>query len=195
MLCRLNHDENPPMGEPQVCKKCHEPLPARWFALHPTRLNGRKGSCLACSAAYKRALSCRKHQSLRRKECRRCHQILDAACFSRKSASADGLQGICKGCASTQFRDHKQALIRVAVPSKRCCNCGVEKPAASFSAYSKTVDGLDATCKDCKARRRRASRRQQRTAMQDEAAQPHYTGVVPQARLLCLCVVASLKPA
>jgi hypothetical protein len=149
MLRRLRHNEHPPTGESQVCKKCHDPLPARWFHFEPRNLSGREGSCLACRAAAKHALSRRKPQPPKQKLCRKCQRTLDAACFSRKRVSADGLCGRCRECRNADAKSRKQPLFTVAVPEKRCCDCKMAKPAAEFYINRHSVDGLTTECQEC----------------------------------------------
>jgi hypothetical protein len=149
MLHRLDHDEHPPTGEPQDCKKCHKHLPARWFKLEPANLSGRRGTCLACNAAEKRAHYHRQHQTPQQKECRQCNRTLEAACFNRQRRSIDGLQYMCKDCQRTHAKKRKQPLLYVEVPTKRCSRCKRVKLAAAFTPARHTVDGLRGECKEC----------------------------------------------
>ena len=150
MLHRLNDNENPPTGEPQVCKKCHSELPARWFRLQPGNSSGQEGGCLACRAARRRTYSRRECVAPQEKECSKCHRTLAAACFHRERASRDGLFSRCKQCHSKDFKTRKQALVQVEVPSQRCCGCKMDKPAAAFHASRRSTNGLASECKECK---------------------------------------------
>ena len=164
VLHRLSEDEHPPAGEPQVCKKCHSELPARWFHLAPKNSSGREGGCLACRAARRRTYSSRECVVPQEKECSKCHRTLAAACFSRRRASPDGLRIICKEYHSEYTQSRKRALVQVEVPSKRCCVCKTDKPAAAFSVARRVTDGLATECKECKIKlelRRRQQRLQQ----------------------------------
>ena len=76
------------------------------------------------------------------KECGHCHRTLAASCFSRERANFDGLQSMCKECKRTYSGNRKESLFHVAVPSKRCCECTTDKPAAAFSARPNSTDGL-----------------------------------------------------
>ena len=166
VLHRLSEDEHPPTGEPQVCKKCHSELPARWFHLAPKNSSGREGGCLACRAARRRTYSSRECIAPQEKECGKCHRTLAAACFSRRRASPDGLRIICKECHSEYTQSRKRALVQVEVPSKRCWACKMDKPAAAFGARPRAPDKLNAACEECASRLEQ--QRRQRLQQQQE---------------------------
>ena len=151
MRRRLRDAEHPPTQEPQVCKKCHKLLPARWFAENATNRSGREGGCLACRANRRRALdNGRRCQPPEQKQCWQCRQTKAAECFSRKKGNADGLEGTCKACTNASTKSRKQALLHVEVPTKCCVKCKVVKPAADFYGVRRTVDGLESQCKEYK---------------------------------------------
>jgi hypothetical protein len=146
---RVEHDEHAPTDEPQDCIKCHRHLAARWFSLMPRMSRGRGSVCLACAADRKRGYSRRQRQTPQQKQCRRCHQLLKAERFNCTNANADGLRGVCIECQKAVRKEYRQPLTYVAVPSKRCWRCGVDKPAAAFDIARRHVDGLKHECKDC----------------------------------------------
>lgn len=76
-------------------------------------------------------------------------QTLPAACFKQDRSSIDGLKRLCTDCSREYNKSRKQPLARVKVPSKRCCECKVKKPAACFHAMQIATDGLRPTCKEC----------------------------------------------
>ena len=170
MLHRLAEDEHPPTGEPQICKKCHSELPARWFILQPRNSSGREGRCLACRAAWRREYSSRQRHVPEQKTCSKCHRTLAAACYSRTRASPNGLDSRCKECHSEYTQSRKRALVQVEVPSKRCCVCKTDKPAAAFSVTRRVTDGLATECKECKIKLE-LQRRQQRLQQQRQQRQ------------------------
>jgi hypothetical protein len=97
------------------------------------------------------------------KDCSQCRRTLAASCFSRERAAFDGLQKMCRECKRTYSGNRKQSLFYVAVPSKRCCECKTDKPAAAFSARPRATDGLGAACREC-ASRIEQQRKQRRAA-------------------------------
>jgi hypothetical protein len=125
---RLGDDERPPALDPQVCSKCHGPLPAGWCKPIPHKRSGHDNACLACRARYHRERQRVKLQIPQQKQCRRSQRVLDACCFHRDNANVDGLDGICRECQSDYFRGFKQPLTEVDVPAKLCCQCNVAKP-------------------------------------------------------------------
>ena len=167
LLCRVEDHEHAPTDEPQDCIKCHRHLPARWFYLRPRRSRGRDSVCLACYAKKTCPDSRKQRQTPQQKRCGRCQRVLEAACFNRRSRITGSLQSICRECQGIIGKDRKTPLIQVAVQSKRCQQCKVDKPAAAFDIAQRFVDGLHAECKDCKrARNREQWQRQQQQQQQ-----------------------------
>ena len=172
VLRRLRNAEHPPTQEPQICKKCHKLLPARWFAEHAHNRSGRDGHCLACRAKQTRAYHVRiERQPPEQKQCQQCRQTKAAESFYRHGASADGLQPYCKECFKAQSNSRKQARIHVEVPTKRCSRCKVVKPAAEFCPKRQLVDGLHDHCKVCNNRSTLEWRQQRRQQQQQQRQQ------------------------
>ncbi len=140
-------------------------LPAAFFPLsRQCRLGRDVGCCLACEAEGSLRLTQRSHVVPDEKRCSRCRQERPAADFCVARRLHDGLNAMCKNCMAAYLAARKAPLVRVAVSSKRCHKCGEVKPAADFSNFTRTADGLHHACKACVAldRRQRSNSRLQK---------------------------------
>jgi hypothetical protein len=97
--------------------------------------------------------------------CGTCRRELPESAFAMRRASNDGLQGSCRECNSRWAAANRPRKLASPTPvsegEKWCRECDTVKPLDAFQRHSKTRDGRQTYCRDCFARRYRATREAQ----------------------------------
>lgn len=88
------------------------------------------------------------------KQCYDCREEKLLTQFHRDKVRDDGLKVYCKECCKKRKRERHQRLLSgekpyIALVSKVCLTCGLEKPAADFGLNSNANDGKQPHCKLC----------------------------------------------
>lgn len=76
-----------------------------------------------------------------------------------------GESWVCAACGEGWTVGEERS--RLAPASKRCCRCGVEKPADQFGRFSRHVDGLESRCKACRIEAQREWRERNRPRVRE----------------------------
>jgi len=150
----------------KTCIHCNRTLPITGFLKNRYSLDGYTSSCKDCEKERRGAMVARwqfEKQPLE-KQCSHCERVLPAAEFSKSRKSKDGLLYMCKGCAVAYYDDMKTRWSKeraraqgdfslFAVTEKACRTCQRTLPLSAFYHRKESRDGLNASCKDCDAKR------------------------------------------
>lgn len=86
------------------------------------------------------------------KTCNKCQQTKPLDNYYRHAKTADGYRGECKVCGRESNSAYYLSRDNpVSVDRKKCYRCRRTYLAKNFSRHSKTKDGLDRRCRNCKA--------------------------------------------
>lgn len=129
---------------------------------------GRHRQCLGCCAALRQRYATRAVSAPASKRCSTCGEDKLAAAFNVHRTSPSGLQSLCRQCQ--KVRRPAPPLISVAVASKMCVVCRLEKPRLEFYGKSRARDGLADACQPCANRLRTAVRQRWRARAKEAAA-------------------------
>jgi hypothetical protein len=160
----------------KTCNRCDRTLSIGHFTKYRSSPDGYSGACKDCERERRDALITRwqQEETPREKQCTRCKQVLPASKFSKARKAKDGLLYMCKDCATTYYHEMKarwaQERVRsqmdftlFAVTEKTCRTCQRTLPLSAFYHRKESRDGLNASCKDCDAKRAKQQREQRKT--------------------------------
>ena len=136
----------------KTCIRCKETKPGFEFTVSNYNKDGLHNTCRSCCNKKKSIIKQNKKVP-ETKCCAACKETKASLYFIKSSFNLDGLAAVCKLCAK-QERDHRVSVYkqnRLAVTTKVCFNCKIEKNKTDFQERLGRKNGLSHLCKECLA--------------------------------------------
>lgn len=146
--------KNPPEGATKVCSKCSIEKPIDKFDKDYRSPGKHTAQCRDCTAIYLRGWRKNPKNYAASKICRMCHIEKSKSEFPISQSNTDGLRTYCKECTQKRNLARRSRINDTpkVIPEKSVCNkCHREKLRICFSKDRGSVNGLFATCKECRS--------------------------------------------